>query len=224
MGSQIRHITPPSIIALCHPERSGWYAKRSSHGVEGPLHPSPDLSAARLSPNQPLSYRMNEIRIRRLTPRCPHLQRNLPPMIGRMHYHMHEYVLDATRPRLAFAVSIFDRLVQSTRLKLAQVFPPRRTHVVRQHQALLDCRRRPYRHALRFAQNSFQPKPLGRQNMRHAPDRAAGNRTGRAHRSQALPIRPVVINKHSKKIVVGHWNPLRSSCASIATSPAKTIR
>jgi hypothetical protein len=25
------------LLAFCHPERSGWFAKRSSHGVEGAL-------------------------------------------------------------------------------------------------------------------------------------------------------------------------------------------
>src|SRR5580704_16035342 len=105
---------------------------------------------------------MNEICVGGLHSSSAHLQSDLAAMIRRMKKHMRQYVLHTAGPDFAFAVAVLHFVIERTRRKLIsqprENLWPRHRHLIRQRRAIVDCKRRPYRSALRLFQNAFEPQ------------------------------------------------------------------
>ena len=99
------------------PQRQGARHQRKPNTPNCPRDPSFPLrvrSARRAYSRTPLPNRMNKIRIRWLDAGSAHLKRDLPAMIRRMHQHVRQHILDPVRPCFTLAVSIFNRLIETS--------------------------------------------------------------------------------------------------------------
>jgi hypothetical protein len=137
---------------------------------------------------------MNKIRVSRRPSAFPRVTGNLAPVIRRVQQNVIQNIRHSVRPRLAFAVFVSHRLEEVFGCNRLQIFPPQSAHLARLRLALIEIRFRPDRQTLRLLSDSFQPQPLGRNDMRHQLQRALIG-AARTQRRDHFSIGPFVVNK-----------------------------